>query len=306
MKSLRIGTRGSDLALAQSLILQIALSQAYPELSIDTIVIRTQGDVRLDAPLGIASPLDRGAFTKELETALLQKTVHVAVHSLKDLPVENTPGLIIGATLPRASCEDFLISKQAGGLEALPRGARVATGSQRRRFQILRQRPDLVVEGIRGNVATRLAKLAGTNGLHAIIVARAGLERLYALVPGGLCERLGLYAKALKDFLPAPGQGAIAIQVLEKDKQTRQLLMPVHDSPTEECVRAERLLLKKLGGGCHSALGALAKPLPGAIYLQATWFQGISFRYAQATASTAEEVATQVFSTFSQGGGTDC
>ncbi|ALJ57006.1 Porphobilinogen deaminase [Candidatus Xiphinematobacter sp. Idaho Grape] len=299
MKSLKIGTRGSDLALAQSLILQTALSRIYPKLSMDTVIVRTQADMRLDTPLGVDSPFDKGAFTKELETALLRKRIHVAVHSLKDLPVEDVPGLVVGAILPRASCEDFLISKQDGGLEALPRGGYVATGSQRRKSQILRHRPDLVVEGIRGNVATRLSKLARTSRLCAIIVARAGLERLYALVPGGLCEKLGLHAQALKDFLPAPGQGAIAVQVLEKDERTRQLLTPVHDPTTEECVRAERLLLKKLGGGCHSALGALAQPLAGAIYLQAAWFQGTFFRYAQATASNAEEVATQVFSTFS-------
>ncbi|QQY09124.1 MAG: hydroxymethylbilane synthase [Candidatus Xiphinematobacter sp.] len=300
MKTLKIGTRGSNLALAQSFLLQTALSRAYPELSMDTVIIRTQADMRVDAPLGVASPLDKGAFTKELEIALLQRTIHVAVHSLKDLPVEeDASGLVVGAVLPRASCEDSLVSKREGGLEALPRGAHVATGSQRRQSQILRQRPDLVVEGIRGNVETRLAKLAGTSRLHAIIVARAALERLYALTPGGLCERFGLYAQALKDFLPAPGQGAIAIQALEKDTKTRQLLMPLHDPITGECVYAERLLLKKLGGGCHSALGALAQPLPGAIYLQAAWFQGALFRFAQATASNAEEVATQVFSTFS-------
>lgn len=298
MKFLKIGTRGSDLALAQTLILQTALARIYPRLPMDRTIIYTQADIRLDTPLGIASSIDKGAFTKELEIALLQKKIHLAVHSLKDLPIEGPPGLILSAILPRASFEDCLISKQAGGIEALPKGAYVATSSQRRKAQLLKQRPDLMVEAIRGNVATRLAKLAQSDKLHAIIVAKAGLERLKILLPGGLCAKLGLYAQSLEDFLPAPGQGAIAIQTLKKDQETRELLMPVHDPLTEKCVRAERLLLNKLGGGCHAALGALAQPLPEAISLQAIFFQGPACYYAQATASNAEEVAMRVFSTF--------
>lgn len=299
MNCLKIGTRGSDLALAQTLILQTALSQVYPLLPMNRIIICTQADIRLDAPLGVTSSLEKGAFTRELEIALLQEKIHLAVHSLKDLPTDGSSALVLGAILPRASFEDLLISKQVGGLQALPKGAYVATSSQRRKVQILRQRPDLMVEAIRGNVTTRLAKLAKSDRLHAIILAKAGLERLQILVPGGLCEQLGLHVQALKGFLPAPGQGAIAIQTLKKDEATRKLLIPVHDPITEKCVHAERLLLKKLGGGCHSSLGALAQPLPRAIYLQAIWSEGPSCYYSRATAANAEEVAMQVFSNFS-------
>src|SRR5215469_411143 len=143
MKLLKIGTRGSDLALAQTFIFRSALSRVYPKLRTDIITIHAQADIKVEAPLGDSS-LDKGAFTRELENALLHRTIHVAVHSLKDLPIESSsPNLVLGAILPRASSEDYLISKHEGGLEALPSGASIATGSQRRKAQILERRPDL-------------------------------------------------------------------------------------------------------------------------------------------------------------------
>ena len=301
MNALKIGTRGSDLALAQTQILRNTLSSSHPDLPIEIAVIRTRGDAQLDAPLGPSSPLDKGAFTKELEAALLRREIHAAVHSLKDLPTENPAGLLLAAILPRASTNDILISKQPGGLAALPQNGRVATSSPRRSAQIRKHRPDLSVEGIRGNVPTRVRKLAETDGLHAIVLAEAGLERLQLLLPGGLCKQLGLHTQVLEDFLPAPGQGAIAVQAREDDAETRLLLTSVHDPTTAECVHAERLLLAKLGGGCHLALGARAQILQNAVHLKAIWFEGpaTSSCSAEAAAPTAEEVAALVFSALS-------
>jgi hydroxymethylbilane synthase len=294
VKALKIGTRGSDLALVQTKILQESLAVGHPNLVVEVHVIHTQGDLRLDAPLGSASPLDKGAFTKELEAALLRQEIDVAVHSLKDLPTENTAGLTLAAILARGPVEDVLISKCSGGIDALPLGARIATGSARREAQALKQRPDLIVEGIRGNVPTRIRKLAQTEGLAAIILAAAGLERLD--LPQTLCKELGLHTHVLEDFLPAPGQGAIAVQAREADLQTCRLLTSIHDPVTAECVQAERLLLEKLGGGCHLALGARAKKMQNQIHLKAVWFEGAKCRSAETMASNAQEAATLVFS----------
>ncbi len=292
MKTLRIGTRGSDLALAQTKILQDSLSATH--LITEIHIIHTQGDLRLNAPLGSASPLDKGAFTKELEVALLREEIDVAVHSLKDLPTENTAGLTLAAILSRGPVDDVLISKWSGGLHGLPQCARIATGSARRKAQALRQRPDLIVEGIRGNVPTRVRKLADREDLAAVILAAAGLERLD--LPENLCKELGLYTHVLEDFLPAPGQGAIAVQAREADLRTCRLLAAVHDPVTAACVQAERLLLEKLGGGCHLALGARAKKKQDQIHLKAIWFEGAQYHSAEATAPDAREVAALVFS----------
>lgn len=294
MKTLRIGTRGSDLALAQTKILQDALSATHSNLVTEIRIIHTQGDLRLDAPLGSASPLDQGAFTKELEVALLREDIDVAIHSLKDLPTANTAGLTLAAILSRGPVEDVLISKRPGGLDALPQCARLATGSARRKAQALRQRPDLIVEGIRGNVPTRIRKLADKEDLAAIILAAAGLERLD--LSDNLCRELGLHTSVLEDFLPAPGQGAIAVQAREADGETHHLLASVHNPTTAECVQAERLLLEKLGGGCHLALGARASKRQDQIHLKAVWVEGTHYHSAEATAVTAQEVAALVYS----------
>ncbi len=294
MKVLKIGTRGSDLALAQTIILRDALSA--PDLLLETHIIQTQGDLRLDAPLGSSSPLDKGAFTKELEISLLRGEIHVAVHSLKDLPTENPPGLTVAAILPRGPTHDVLISKWPGGLEALPKNAHVATGSARRKAQILQDRPDLTVEGIRGNVPTRIRKLAETESLAALVLAQAGWERLQ--LSEKLCNPLNLHTQILEHFLPAPGQGAIAVQARESDSPTCRLLASVHDPVTAECVTAERLLLAKLGGGCHLALGARAEKVSEGIHLQAIWFEDARQHFAEALAADTEEVAELVFAAF--------
>lgn len=301
MKLFKIGTRGSELALAQSILLRDALLQRHPHLVIETIVVQTQGDLQLDVPLGSSSPLDKGIFTKELEMSLLRNEIHAAVHSLKDLPTENPKDLILAAILPRGPTQDILISKWQGGLDALPKNGRAATASPRRTAQILKRRPDLTIEGIRGNVPTRIRKLAETDGLDAVVLAAAGLERLQLLLPGKLCAQLGLHAQVLNDFLPAPGQGAIAVQAKAQDAHTRHFLESVHDPITAECVHAERLLLEKLGGGCHLALGAHAEKHPEGIQLKAIWFNASQCHSAEAIAPHAEEVAIRVYSMLVEG-----
>jgi hydroxymethylbilane synthase len=294
VKTLRIGTRGSDLALAQTKILQDTLSATHSDLVTEIHIIHTQGDLRLDVPLGSTSPLDKGAFTKELEVALLRGDIDAAVHSLKDLPTANTAGLTLAAILSRGPVEDVLISKWPGGLDALPQGACLATGSARRKAQALRRRPDLIVEGIRGNVPTRIRKLADKKDLAAVILAAAGLERLD--LSNNLCKELGLHTYVLEDFLPAPGQGAIAVQARDADGETHRLLASVHHPTTAECVQAERFLLEKLGGGCHLALGARASKRQDQIHLEAVWVEGTQYHSAEATALNAQEVAILVYS----------
>ncbi len=253
LPTLILGTRGSALALTQSRLVATALRAAHPDLEITERVIRTVGDNRLDAPLRDLAPLDKGLFTKELENALLAQTIDFAVHSLKDLPTENPPGLTLAAILERADPSDLLISKTPGGLAALPPDATVATSSPRRQHQLLHLRPDLTVVDIRGNVPTRLQKLADSDSLAATVLAKAGLDRLgHHIIPAGL------HATIIEDMLPAPGQGAIAVQTRADDPGTIALLAPLHHPPTARCVEAERDILRALGGGCHLPLGVRA------------------------------------------------
>ncbi len=248
--TLILGTRGSALALTQSRLVATALCAAHPGLKITEQIIRTVGDNNLDAPLHALAPLDKGLFTKELENALLANTIDFAVHSLKDLPTENPPGLTLAAILERADPSDLLISKNPGGLSALPPGASVATSSPRRQHQLLHLRPDLTVVDIRGNVPTRLQKLADSGTLAATVLAKAGLDRLgHHIIPAGL------HATVIEEMLPAPGQGAIAVQTRADDAATIALLAPLHHEPTARCVEAERDILRQLGGGCHLPLG---------------------------------------------------
>ncbi len=266
---LTLGTRGSALALTQSRLVAAALVAAHPALEITEQIIRTVGDNRLDAPLHALAPLDKGLFTKELENALLAGTIDFAVHSLKDLPTENPPGLTLAAILERADPADLLISKTPGGLAALPPHATVATSSPRRRNQLLHLRPDLEIVDIRGNVPTRLQKLADSDVVAATVLAKAGIDRLgHHIIP------TGLHATQVAGMLPAPGQGAIAVQTRADDQATIALLAPLHHEATARCVEAERDVLRRLGGGCHLPLGVLATVSPdGQLKVQATLFE---------------------------------
>ncbi len=270
MKPLILGTRGSDLALAQTRLVAARLRTAHPGLVVEERIIRTTGDARLDVSLSEPGALDKGLFTKELEEALSRGEIDAAVHSLKDLPVEAPAGLTLGAILERENPGDVLVSKFAGGIDALPPGAAVATSSLRRKCFLLRSRPDLEVHDIRGNVPTRIRKLIASGSLSALVLARAGLRRLQA---AGVALELDALAVSPLDFmLPAPGQGAIAVECRSHDGPALDALRPLHHAATALCVHAERAVLAGLGGGCHLPLGALALVEDEFLFLRAVWF----------------------------------
>lgn len=277
MSRLVLGTRGSDLALVQARDAAARLHAAHPGLDVSEQIIRTTGDRRLDVRLSAPGPLDKGLFTKELEEALLSGSVDVAVHSLKDLPTDQPAGLVVGAILERADHSDSLASKHAGGLHGLPDGAAVATSSLRRKNQLLAIRPDLRIVEIRGNVPTRLKKVAesaGSDALDALVLASAALARLGpGIVPDGLD------VSTIAEMLPAPGQGAVAIECRADDVRTLALLAAIHHEPTARCVSAERELLRTLGGGCHMPLGALATIEDGRVRLVAGLFEPDGVRW---------------------------
>lgn len=271
MKTFLLGTRGSDLALAQTRTVAKLLRAAHPDLQPEERIIRTTGDVRLDVPLSAPGTLDKGLFTRELEDALLRGEIDAAVHSLKDMPTVQPDGLVLSAFLPRECPDDLLLSKVTGGLDALPAGAWVATSSLRRKLFLQWQRPDLEVVEIRGNVPTRIRKLATSSDLSALVLADAGIRRLEA---AGCELDLGqLHLSRLPFMLPAPGQGAITVECRIDDTGTREILQPLNDEPTAICVGAERAVLSGLGGGCHLPLGTRATLSDQRIRLEAAWFR---------------------------------
>ena len=254
-----LGTRGSDLARAQARLVEKAIQTARPEAKIETKIIATQGDKArvVDSRAG-----RKGVFTAEIERALLDREVDIAVHSAKDLPSEASLDAEIAAVLPRASMNDAMVSKHPGGLASLPEGATVATGSVRRKHQLLWKRADLDIIDLRGNVPTRLRKLA-ENNWDAIVLARAGLGRL------GLSRsrteisfegrQFFLEVLPCEIFLPAGGQGIIALQVRANDQSTKELIDVVNDRETLLCLQAEREFLRGLQGDCNCPVGVLAK-----------------------------------------------
>jgi hydroxymethylbilane synthase len=247
--TLRIGTRGSRLALWQANHVASLLRPLAAPRPVELVEIQTQGDQDRDRPLSQMGGI--GLFTKEIQRAVLAGTVDLAVHSLKDLPTIPVDGLTLAAVPPRGPTGDAFVSRRYSHFDSLPAGARVATGSLRRRSQLLHRRPDIQLEHIRGNVDTRLRKLDEEN-LDALILAAAGLERL----------GLGTAITHLLDaewMLPAVGQGALGLECRADDAATLALLRQLDDSPTRAAVTAERSLLAGLGGGCLVPIGALAK-----------------------------------------------
>ena len=252
--TLRLGTRGSTLARMQSQLVADALEKGHPGLGVELRVITTTGDRIVDQPLHEAG--GKGLFTKELELALLAGEIDFAVHSYKDVPVTmplvDPSGLLIAATPERADPRDVLISREgAKRLSDLPSGAKVGTGSLRRISQILQARPDLRVVPIRGNIDTRLRKLADGQ-YDAVVLALAGLLRT------SLFDAAWMTPMPTEELLPAPGQGALALQCRRDDGSTRMVLRLLHHPTTELCVAAERELVQMLGGDCHSPIGVLA------------------------------------------------
>jgi hydroxymethylbilane synthase len=249
VRIVHLGTRGSRLARWQTGHVREALLRAWPDLDAQERVITTQGDHTLDTPLPVIG--GKGVFTAELENALLRGEIDLAVHSLKDLPTTQTPGLVIGAILDRADARDALISRAGSTLATLPRGATVGTSSLRRGAQLLHLRPDLQIHDLRGNVDTRIAKALDPDGLYdAIILALAGVQRL---------EREEVISEivALDALLPAPGQGALAVQCRDEE-ESRALLAPLAHATTTLHVTAERAFLAGLGGGCAVPVAAYA------------------------------------------------
>ena len=268
-----LGTRGSELARAQARLVEKAIRTARPEVKIETEVIVTKGDTAkvLNPRAG-----RKGLFTAEIERALRAGDVDVAVHSAKDLPSETDPEAEIAAVLSRAWINDVLISKQPGRLTPLPKGATVATGSVRRKYQLSWKRPDLRLVDLRGNVPTRLRKLA-ENNWDAIVLARAGLERL-GLSPTHNeinFEGRQFFLEILPSeiFLPAGGQGIIAMQIRADDERARTIVDLVNDREALLCLRAEREFLRLLQGDCNSPVGVLAKIDNGKMKLCAQVFE---------------------------------
>lgn len=244
---LRIGTRGSKLALAQTGWVAQNIRKRFPGIEIETVIIKTKGDKILDVPL--AKIGGKGLFVKEIEEALLREEIDLAVHSLKDVPSELPEGLEIAVIPSREDPRDVFIGLTARSLEELPRGARVGTSSLRRRAQLRRLRPDLEVLPLRGNVDTRLRKLR-EGQYEAILLAEAGLKRL-----GLAVERTPLSPEVM---LPAVGQGVLALEIRSGDAETRSLVSFLHDEGTALCARAERAFLRRLEGGCQVPLAAHA------------------------------------------------
>lgn len=253
-----IGSRGSELALWQTHHVKAMLARHFPAINLEIKIIKTTGDKLLDVAL--AKIGDKGLFTKQIETALLNREIDLAVHSLKDLQTVQPAGLCIGAVSKRETPNDVLISPKYVSIDDLPAGAKVATGSLRRRSQLLHYRPDLQIFDIRGNVPTRIAKFEESN-LDAMILAFAGVHRLN--LDAHIAEII-----PFEIMLPAVGQGAMAVEIREEDTDLKEILRSFDDAETRFCITAERAFLRTLEGGCQVPIGANAIIKTGEIYLE--------------------------------------
>lgn len=257
-RKLRVGTRGSLLARRQTSWIIEKIKEKYPNLDIQILTISTKGDLNLD--LSLPRRGEKGLFTRDLEKVLLDGEIDFAIHSLKDLPTELLPGLSLGAVPTRENPLDALVTRDNVDFEHLPKGTRVGTSSLRRTAQIRRVRPDLVVTGLRGNLDTRIRKLK-QGFVDALVLAAAGLERMgwngenYCQLPPEV-------------FLPAPGQGTLAVEVRTNDSLVRDICTTLEDYVTCCAVTAERAFLKTLGGGCQVPIGALALIEDGRLWLR--------------------------------------
>jgi hydroxymethylbilane synthase len=312
-KPIIIATRGSALALAQANKVLADCRAKFPKLTFEIRIIKTTGDKLQTASMArIDSNLPRGLFTKELEVALLDGTADFAVHSLKDLPTELPAGLTLGAVGgKRADVRDVLIYRDGSVLKKsrgfkpgtmlkdFPVGAVVATSSTRRKAQLLALKPDLKVIEIRGNVATRLQKLADTPEMDATVLAAAGLGRLnFKITPEGRLlgadVPAGMLAVLLEvaDMLPCVGQGAIGLEMREGDERIMNIISQLSDPSTFHCVTAERALLRGMGGGCQTPIGAYAEVVDGKnIYVRAVSFMEATVKRTEGKRPIAEAAA---------------
>ncbi len=296
MRRLILGTRGSALALAQVVLTRTALAGAWPDLAVEEQIFVTRGDKKLDLSLLRAGEAGgKGLFTKELEDALLAGTIDVAVHSLKDLPGQNPPGLALTAVLERASTADVLITKGLATLDDVPNGARIGTSSVRRSRQLQWLRPDLQIEEWRGNVPTRLRKLAERDDVAGIVLAKAGLDRLGCDFSDGKFTVISLH----EQLLPAIGQGAIALQTRADRAEVNAVLAAINHLPTFTCIRAEREVQRLLAGDCSLPVGVRTRLDGDTIEVRAILFGNENTAPAEAaftgSASDPELAAREVF-----------
>ena len=247
-KTIRVGTRGSRLALAQTALAIAALERANPGIEFEAVVVSTRGDRNRAAAV---AQLGVGVFVKEIEEELESGNIDMAAHSLKDMTSELAPGFNLAAVLERGDPRDVLISRHDGGLAGLPHGAAVGTGSMRRRTLLISARPDLRVEPIRGNVETRMSKASDEGGMDAIVLAAAGLHRL------SRNNAISEYFEP-EQFVPAVGQGAIALETLENRRDMADLARSVDHAQTRAAVTAERAFLATIRGGCSAPTSAHA------------------------------------------------
>lgn len=278
MKTLVLGTRGSALALAQVELVKQALGRLDAPVEIAVKTITTSGDRSQREKMENAARESgaglKGMFTREIETALLAGEIDAAVHSCKDLPGRLADGLEIAAVLERAATNDVLISKNAAGLDALPPGARLGTNSVRRRRQIEWARPDCIVHDLRGNVPTRLRKLRDEASLDAIVLAQAGLDRLgFSVKNNALTFESTTFHAAPLPWLPAIGQGAIALETRADDAETKSIFHAINHGPTFLRIRAERELLRLLDGDCNLPVGAGTQLDAGRLRMSAIIFR---------------------------------
>jgi len=257
-RRLRVGTRGSGLSLRQTQLVVDAIVQVDARIAVETVIVKTAGDRAPDVPLERLDGV--GFFAKELEAALAEGRCDLAVHSAKDLPTELHPALVLAAVLRRTEPRDVLISRSGASLAELPAGARIATSSPRRTAQILARRPDLVPVPIRGNVDTRLAKME-RGECDAICLAGAGLVRM------GWQDRITEWLSP-EVMLPAPAQGALAVEARRDDGALRGLIAALDDAETHEAITAERAFVARLETGCRAPAGALAGVRDGRITLE--------------------------------------
>lgn len=293
-KPIVIVSRRSTLARAQAQAVGGALAKLNPGIEVEYRWIESQGDQRADVALAAAG--GKGLFAKAIERALLRRQADIAVHSLKDLPVQLTPGLTIAAVPRRGEVRDCLITRpgiDAADIAALPQGAHVGTASPRRRAQLLRLRPDLRIELIRGNVETRLRRVVEDHGFDATLLAAVGLQR----------AGLGEHAQKLLDtdaMLPAASQGALAVQCRADDHGSLTRCIPLNDPAASTAVHIERQIVASLAGDCHSAIAALAEPIEQHIRLRVRVLSAdggeciaLDERFAAGKASKAVRAAAQ-------------
>lgn len=306
-KPIIIATRGSALALAQTHMILAQCRAAFPEMAFEHRVIKTTGDKLQTASMSKLNPsLPKGLFTKELEVALLNGEADFAVHSLKDLPTELPGGLVLGATPLREDVRDVLIYRAAGrnnfrgfpahtSLGGLPQGATVATSSTRRKAQVLIARPDLNIVEIRGNVTTRMRKVAKQSELDATILALAGITRLkFTLAADGSLHGEGVPDGMLasvidvETMLPCVGQAAIGIEMRANDERIAKVCARLNHAPTFQAVTAERAFLQGMGGGCQSPVAAYAEIIGGEVSMRA-----VSFRDGPAKRTAGKRAVTE-------------